>query len=332
MVTIPHSEPTTQCVHNGISCDECGVCPIVGTRFKSRHIYDFDLCSDCRVLNHTKDSNDFVAFSEPVSRVQASKEGPTEINRIYAGSVEDAQQQLREGKNAHIAFFRFYGRTPSPQECRQVVDFINSNSFLTNINICLFCFQNAEQAFASIAHGLASNKHVKHLSLRLMPLWNQESFFDTSSVQHLIETNQVLETLFIGHAWLRDFDDTGSYYESEDRFAYHIFDSLKRNRTLKTFRLETISHLSESTQESACQAAACNPWLIRVFAKFANPNHGVNMLTNFNRYRWMKRWTDLNAKPEERVKVMEEIMKATSIDVPALYHLFRSYPQALNAL
>lgn len=332
MVTIQNPEAATVCVHTGISCDECGVCPIVGTRFKSRQIYDFDICRDCKILNHLHDNNDYVAFESPVSRVQASKEGPTEINRIYAGSVEDAEQQLQEGKNAHIAFFRFYGRTPSSQECQQLIDFINQNAVLTNINICLFCFQNAEQAFASIAQGLATNKHVKHLSLRLMPLWNQESFFDTSSVQHLIETNQFLETLFIGHAWLRDFDDTGSYYESEDKFAYFIFDSLKRNRSLKTFRLETISHLSAATQESACQAAVTNPGLIRVFAKFDCSDHGIHMLTNFNRYRWMKRWADLNAKPEERMQVMEEIMMATSIDVPALYHLFRSYPQALNNL
>ncbi|KAL3942290.1 MAG: hypothetical protein SGBAC_003499 [Bacillariaceae sp.] len=332
MANIPQSEPTPQCAHNGISCDECGVCPILGTRFKSRHIYDFDICRDCKILNHAPDSNGFVAFEGPVSRVQASKEGPTEINRIYAGSVEDAKQQLQEGKNAKIAFFRFYGRTPSSRECQQVVEFINKNTFLTNINICLFCFQNAEQAFASIAQGLATNQHVKHLSLRLMPLWNQESFFDTSSVQHLIETNQVLETLFIGHAWLRDFDDTGSYYESEDKFAYHIFDSLKRNRTLKTFRLETMSHLSAATQKLACQAAGTNPGLIRVFAKFDSPDDGLHMLTNFNRYRWMKRWTDLNVKQEERMKIMEEIMKKSSIDLPALYHLFRSYPQALNNL
>ena len=333
MVTISELEPSSEIIHNGISCDECGICPIVGTRYKSRYIYDFDLCHDCKILNHRDDTtNDFVAFEEPVSRVQASKEGPTEINRIYASSVEDAEQQLKEGKNAQIAFFRFYGRTPGDHECRAVVDFINKNAVLTNINICLFCFQNAEKAFASIAHGLAPNKHVKHLSLRLMPLWNQESFFDTSSVQHLIETNEVLETLFIGHAWLRDFDDNGTYYESEDKFAFHIFESLKRNKTLRTFRLETISHLSDSTQESARQAAISNPWLIRVFAKFDSPDHGLHMLTNFNRYRWMKRWTDLNAEPEDRMKVMDEIMRSTSIDLPALYHLFRNYPQSLKNL
>jgi hypothetical protein len=318
-------------VHNGISCDECGVCPIAGVRYKSTKTYDYDLCQDCKILNHP-DGNDFVAFEKPVSRTQASKIGPSQINRIYAGSAQDAEQQLKGGKTAHVAFFRFYGRTPSSEQCQDVVNFINQNTFLTTINVCLFCFQNAEDAFAVIAQGLAENKHVKHLSLRLMPLWNQDSFFDTSSVQNLIETNTSLESLHIGHAWLRDFRDDGSYYASEDKFAFHIFESLQKSRTLKTFRLETISHLSTVTQESACKAAVMNPLLIRVFAKFQNTaEKKLHMLTSFNRHRWMKRWTDISARPEDRLRVMEEIRMSETMDASALFYLFRNFPEALNS-
>lgn len=323
---------TRSCVHSGISCDECGVCPIAGVRFKSTTTYDFDLCQDCKYLNH-QTRNDFVAFEKPVSRTDASKAGPPEVNRIYAGSAQDAEQQLREGKNAHVAFFRFYGRTPTQEECQNVVNFINQNTFLTTINVCLFCFQNAEDAFAAIAKGLAGNKHMKHLSLRLMPLWNQDSFFDTSSVQNLIETNTSLESLHIGHAWLRDFVDNGSYYASEDKFAFHIFESLQNSRTLKTFRLETISQLSTATQESACRAAVMNPRLIRVFAKFENSfDQKLPMLTSFNRYRWMKRWTDIEARTEDRLRVMEEIRLSNTVDSSALFLLFRNFPEALNTL
>ena len=81
-----------------------------------------------------------------------------------------------------------------------------------------------------------------------MPLWNQDTFFDTSSVKYLIEKNKVLESLHIGHAWLRDFHDAGSYYSSEDKFALEIFESLGKSQSLKTFRLETISHLSRLTK------------------------------------------------------------------------------------
>eukprot|EP00980_Cylindrotheca_fusiformis_P007475 scaffold1549_cov105-Cylindrotheca_fusiformis.AAC.4 len=349
-------------VHNGISCDECGVCPIAGVRYKSTTTYDYDLCQDCKCLNHDNEQQhntreQFVAFERPVSRADASKAGPTKVNRIYAGSAQDAEQQLKEGKNAHVAFFRFYGKTPTQTECRKVVEFINRYTFLTTINVCLFCLQNAETAFAAIATGLATNRHVKHLSLRLMPLWNQDTFFDTSSVQNLIETNTVLESLHIGHAFLRDDfyyytstnnNNNGSYYESEDKFAFDIFESLQKNRTLKTFRLETISSLSATTLESACRAAVRNPMLIRVFAKFQNDNNNndnnklllLSMLTSFNRYQWMKRWTDISAKPEDRLKIMEEIIFCTSsssnnnnntaVNTSALFHLFRSFPEALT--
>lgn len=330
-------------IHNGISCDECGVSPIVGVRFKSTKTYDFDICEDCKLLNYSddvtsKDGDDFVAFQTPVSRVQAAKTGPAHVNRIYASSAREAEVQLqKEGKTAHVAFFRFYGKTPTFDECQRVVNFINRNSFLTNINICLFCFQNSESAFATIAHGLARNKSVKHLSLRLMPLWNQDTFFDTSSVKALIENNTVLESLHIGHAWLRDFHDAGSYYSSEDNFAIQIFESLQQSRTLKTFRLETISNLSKTTREYACKAALLNPSLIRIFAKFdssggcGGADNKLEMLTSFNRYRWMKRWTDISASPQDRFNVMEEIlaMEAAKQDPSSLFYLFRSFPEAL---
>lgn len=332
-------------IHNGISCDECGVSPIVGVRFKSTKTYDFDICEDCKLLNYSdlsnnNDDGDFVAFETPVSRVQAAKTGPAQVNRIYASSAREAEMQLKkEGKTAHVAFFRFYGKTPTYDECQHVVNFINTNTFLTNINICLFCFQNSESAFATIAQGLARNKSVKHLSLRLMPLWNQDTFFDTSSVKSLIENNTVLESLHIGHAWLRDFHGTGSYYSSEDNFAIQIFESLQQSRTLKTFRLETISNLSNTTREYACKAALLNPSLIRIFAKFdssdgssaAGADNKLKMLTSFNRYRWMKRWTDISASPQDRFNVMEEIlaMEAAKQDPSSLFYLFRSFPEAL---
>lgn len=334
--SIDQEIPTsTESVHNGISCDECGVSPIIGVRYKSKKTYDFDICQDCKNLNYSHGcNNDFVEFHKPVSRAEASKAGPTEVNRIYAGSAQDAQQQLKEGKNSHVAFFRFYGRTPTKDECQEVTDFINRNPHLTNINICLFCFQNSESAFAAIAKGLTENHSVKHLSLRLMPLWNQDTFFDTSSVKYLIEKNKVLESLHIGHAWLRDFHDAGSYYSSEDKFALEIFESLGKSQSLKTFRLETISHLSRLTKNYACKAALANPRLIRVFAKFdtSSADNQLEMLTTFNRYRWMNRWTDIAASSTDRVHIMEEILDSESAkrDPSSLFYLFRSFPEALN--
>ena len=42
----------TTVIHYGISCDECGVCPLRGIRYHSRRIIDYDICEDCYQGNH----------------------------------------------------------------------------------------------------------------------------------------------------------------------------------------------------------------------------------------------------------------------------------------
>merc|ERR1719265_2860279 len=34
-------------IHHGVTCDQCGVCPITGPRYKSLIIPDYDLCGNC---------------------------------------------------------------------------------------------------------------------------------------------------------------------------------------------------------------------------------------------------------------------------------------------
>lgn len=37
-------------VHMGVECDGCGVCPIVGQRFNSQVVMNYDLCDRCQAL------------------------------------------------------------------------------------------------------------------------------------------------------------------------------------------------------------------------------------------------------------------------------------------
>jgi hypothetical protein len=50
----PHSsaESNKESVHVGIRCDECGVCPILGTRYKCSGRHDYDLCAHCEGRRH----------------------------------------------------------------------------------------------------------------------------------------------------------------------------------------------------------------------------------------------------------------------------------------
>lgn len=43
------AQEDAQWVHQGVSCDACGMNPIVGARFKSLTIENFDLCAACEV-------------------------------------------------------------------------------------------------------------------------------------------------------------------------------------------------------------------------------------------------------------------------------------------
>lgn len=149
--------------HTGIYCDECGAYPIRGTRFKSTKIYDYDICCDCRYYNYDETCEDFVAYSSPISKIEANKVGPEKVNRIDAQSADEAEEQLREGRNAHVAFFGFFGSNYEMDDYQAVVNFINENKFLTNIHIRLYSFQNHKEAFSTITRGLVHNKSVKHL-------------------------------------------------------------------------------------------------------------------------------------------------------------------------
>jgi len=320
--------------HKGIYCDECGAYPIRGTRHKSLKIYDFDICSTCRFANYPHDSNDFIAYDAPITNSEATLVGPQIVNRIDAQSAREAEEQVRKGRNSHVALFCFFGSSQAEEDRQAVVDFINRNTHLSNIHIQLYSFQNYQEVFSTITRGLLHNKSVRHLCFHLIPLHNQGSFLDPSPLKELIETNDTIEAMFITRAkyW------PGATIEEntprlENEFACSLFESLQVNRKLNSFRLETMCHLAESTKQMACDVARQNPNLTRFYAKFESRDDQLNMLLAFNQYKWMKRWTDIFATTPSRIEVIKEIIEAEEAqDVSSLYHLLRGFPEALRTM
>lgn len=320
--------------HTGIYCDECGAYPIRGTRFKSLRIYDYDICGDCRYYNYARDSSDFIDYDSHISKSPATHVGPAAINRIDAQSARDAEEQLRKGRNAHVAFFGFFGTSHEEGDRQAVVDFINRNPHLTNIHIRLYSFQNHQEVFSTITKGLLHNKSVKHLCWHLIPLHNQGSFLDPAPLKALIEQNDTLEALFITRSkyWPGGaIEETTPQLESD--FACHLFNSLLRNKTLKSFRLDTVTNLSQSTKELAWHIVRSNPSLTRFHANFDAEDNQLNMLLTFNQFKWMNRWTDTFATPPSRLEVVKEIVTAENDKDPSsLYYLLREFPEALRTM
>lgn len=320
--------------HKGIYCDECGAYPIRGTRHKSLEIYDFDICSTCRFANYPSDSKNFIAYDTPISNSQAALVGPNVVNRIDAQSAREAEEQLQKGRSAHVAFFGFFGSQAAEEDRQAIVDFINRNTHLTNIHIRLYSFQNHQDVFSTITRGLLHNKSVKHLCFHLIPLHNQGSFLDPTPLKTLIETNDTIEAMFITRAkyW------PGATIEKntprlENEFARSLFESLKLNRKLNSFRLETMCNLEDSTKHLAWDVVRQNPNLTRFYARFNFQDSQLNMLLAFNQYRWMKRWTDTFASTPSRVDIVQEILDSENAqDTSSLYYLLREFPEALKTM
>ena len=98
--------------HSGISCDLCWVCPIVGKRYKSKVLCDFDLCQRCLEENDDYHLSDFVVFEHEVTHFMAAAVGPGPGSLLRAFSPgEAAENILCRGKHRQTvtAEFTFNG-------------------------------------------------------------------------------------------------------------------------------------------------------------------------------------------------------------------------------
>jgi hypothetical protein len=315
--------------HN-IICDECGVFPIQGKRYKSINIYDYDCCGTCIKDNHANDRDNFMAFENPTSDEEADQVGPEEDNRISAASARVAEEQFRSGRNAPLAIFAFFDN-PAAEECQAVVDFIKRHEFLTNIEIHM-CneFISYEDSIAILAQGLVQCKSIRMISWSIS-YSDRKAPRNSTPLKSLIEENKQLEVFLL----LQPCDGDDSRLErgsGEEEWASCLFEALQKNRTIKTFRLDTCSSLSQNTKELAWEATKSNPSLIQVHASFEEKDCHLDMLTSLNRNpQWMKCWTDVAASAKARIRVIEEILDSEMGQVvPLLFYLFQSFPEALQ--
>jgi hypothetical protein len=321
---------TPKDVHSSIRCDECGVCPIKGIRYKSKKVFNFDICEDCRKDNHDETNcKDFVFFNNAVPTSEANLFGPRRNNVIHEQTASDAELQLaRKGTATNMAyFFPFYNSDLDQQmECMALVDFINAHAF-TSIHIL---FPNSEQVLECLATGLSGNTSIKFLDLQFA----SHSFAVLSRVDcfhKLIEGENAIETLVISTTQAsrlyRDY-----FIGLMDHFAESIFESLKQARTIKTFRLDFHSPLSQERKEQAWKTVQSNRRLTRFHADFEIPDHHLAMLTSFNRYQWVRRWVDVSSTLNDRLLIVEEIRKCNLQEEAAawaLFQLLRIQPDAL---
>ncbi len=61
----PAAKKVLSRVHKGVTCDGCGVFPIVGSRFKCAMCFNFDYCEKCEEKNKNKHPHPFIKIYSP---------------------------------------------------------------------------------------------------------------------------------------------------------------------------------------------------------------------------------------------------------------------------
>ena len=66
ILKFPGIKPTVPSItHSGVKCDGCGMCPIVGARYKCAVCEDFDYCANCEEAYSTVHQHPFIKINNP---------------------------------------------------------------------------------------------------------------------------------------------------------------------------------------------------------------------------------------------------------------------------
>lgn len=85
-------ESSSESVHRGITCDNCGVHPIVGIRFKSMMKEDYDLCESCESsvgLDHS-----FIRFRKPCNNIYSLNSNWEKYSRPFRNGFQECSRKF----------------------------------------------------------------------------------------------------------------------------------------------------------------------------------------------------------------------------------------------
>lgn len=111
-------EEKNDSVHSGVSCNVCGVFPIVGVRYKCTQCYDYDLCSNCE--NNEAHSHPLIKFRQPTVRRDNSLRLPHHFRPPHFNSFRNPFKNLFGDK-----FYHFQNYSSQLQDIRTNYDVRN---------------------------------------------------------------------------------------------------------------------------------------------------------------------------------------------------------------
>jgi hypothetical protein len=321
-------------------CDECGMWPILGTRYVASHIYEYDICQVCFQDHTPEDRSKFVAFHQPVNQTEAQQVyNEVEDTTIRLIWIKQAAEILEQNNANQVVANINIGElsdvmAPNLKERikgLQRAFAINTRIEIMHLYMCFGVGLVTSESVAEIARGIAANTSIKILSWHIGNHLRDEIV--AAALCEILIHNTTLEGLFLSR--LDDDINDGANVDDEDakrsnQFATTIFDALKQNSTLKTVRLDSNTLLSETTKEVLLDAITTNHTIQNVYTEFEHPDHRLDLLLACNRQKWIERLADPEATKHQLMEIFYEALHCeTTEPVSTFYHLLRSRPDML---
>ena len=302
-------------VHLGITCDACGMHPIVGTRYISRRIADYDLCTTC-VQDHDAET-DFAGFDYVAPHVETRAVRPQPHECIHAYTLSRAAEAIRQNTQAtaahiHYSFGRFEGS--------ETLGLALANDKLLQVLHIHVCFGNtdSEDSIVNIARGISKNTSIQRLTWTIGA--TGYTVKAALALKEMLTANKTLEACLLRRPCFTKVSQLAN--PLVDLFASTILEGLKKNKSIGSFGLATSNGLSEETKQVYIETIKENENLLKVLADFEVTDNRIDFLLKCRKNKWVERLSDCNIPPAARVDVLAEAMGYPNVDpVMAAFHL-----------
>jgi hypothetical protein len=327
-------EESSPPMHQNTTCDECGAGPLVGIRYKAKHIFDYDICELCMDEELDKTERDkYVAIETPVNVDIADALGPEEDNAIRSSSFRDAAEKIARNNVGDYAFLQLYdpeGAESTDSDGKDLQSALASNTHLRILHVHM-CGEDFRDKIAHVARGVMSSTSIKRVFWCISKQDRKMVSEETSlALREMIEKNSVITALYLKRV-CEESRVEKSVDPAEDAFAATIFEGLKTNTTLQKVRLDSYNVLSEKNKEILLGIVAKNRSMERAHVEFTESDSRLEVLLACNREKWMERLTDASVPRRDRLKVLLEARECKSVEpASAVYHLLRSFPDLLS--
>jgi hypothetical protein len=336
--------------HRGVTCDECGLYPIVGTRFTAMHLFDYDICSTCLVDHHDQERELFAAFHRDMNRTAVGRSvvmavSRTTDSRIAAFSVVEAARKLEQNDTNIPLACLFLGqqRFHNPTDDNDESDKKDSHRFcqaiaLNNqLQILRIHMQfnhrhiNWTRTIVAIAQGLAVNSSIKQV------FWNMSPEYCTpetaSAIRDMAATNTSIKALFLGFGAGSD-EQADDQVDAED-FASILWEGLRSNTVLQHLRLNGCRPLSPTTIDALLDLLVTkgNSTIrkVNVDVEHDMDRSRLDLALACHRDQWLTRFANTQAPRMDLLEILVEALeKIPGHPVAVAYQLLRSRPDFLT--